>query len=154
MKTPIEKFNEWTHKTESCWMWTGSINVYGYGNFSRDGFKTAHRWSYFYHYKKHPGKLCVCHACDNRSCVNPKHLWLGTIQDNLLDQKNKGRLRRGPCGRSLANKLKTHCYKGHEFTKENTRITPNKGSRSCRKCAYINCLNSMRRRRDVANRKG
>ncbi len=79
-------------KDEKCWEWLGSKTPNGYGT-SRDGNETisAHRLSFELFNGKIPIDLCVCHSCDNRSCVNPEHLWLGTTQDNTEDKMKKGR---------------------------------------------------------------
>lgn len=50
-----------------------------------------HRIAYFLHNKKDPKELLVCHSCDNRKCCNPKHLWLGTLSDDMRDMILKGR---------------------------------------------------------------
>ncbi len=78
---------------KDCWMWKGGCNDEGYGNF-RVGKKSerAHRASYRLNNGRIPIGLCVCHSCDNPSCVNPQHLWLGTDQDNTDDKLRKGRL--------------------------------------------------------------
>jgi len=80
--------------SDDCWEWTAN-KADGYGQFSV-GFVSygAHRVSYFIK-NKDPGNMCVCHTCDNRSCVNPEHLWLGTVLDNNRDMQDKGRQIRG-----------------------------------------------------------
>lgn len=75
-----------------CWEWLALKDKDGYGRFYI-GKKNllAHRVAYAAYYKIDPGNLLVCHRCDNPSCVNPAHLWLGSNADNLADMKNKGR---------------------------------------------------------------
>jgi hypothetical protein len=79
-----------------CWVWKKHKNNKGYGY---PGFKgkpiLAHRLSYLTLVGEIPNNLFVLHTCDNPLCVNPKHLFLGTNQDNMNDKVNKNRQAKG-----------------------------------------------------------
>lgn len=78
-----------------CWNWIAAIRnpTGGYGCIKfRGKIVDAHRVSWIIHKGEIPEGLLVCHTCDNRKCVNPAHLFLGTQRDNMQDCLDKGRL--------------------------------------------------------------
>lgn len=76
-------------KTDDCWRWGA---VAGYGYFKAGKLREyAHRFSWKVHHGSIPAGMCVLHRCDNPPCVNPRHLFIGTKRDNILDRNTKGR---------------------------------------------------------------
>src|SRR6266702_1941364 len=99
-RTPI-RINKcfWRHvkvpvtiDTTSCWEWTGYTNKKGYGQIRMGGkIIPAHKAAYILFVGPVPKGLQVCHRCDNPSCVNYFHLFVGTNLDNYNDSLAKGR---------------------------------------------------------------
>ena len=124
-------------KETGCWNWLG-VTSDGYGDFGfNNNYQKAHRFSYAYFRGEFPKDLSIDHKCRNRKCVNPDHLTPMPIRENVLLG----------FGLPAINARKTHCLRGHEFSKENTRITK-EGGRVCKKCK-----NDYQRSWDKASRK-
>lgn len=92
-----ERFWAKVEKTPLCWIWLGARTSKGYGNIGwgpRGAVHntSAHRFSYQLNVGVVPDNLYVLHRCDNRACVRPDHLFLGTARDNILDCFHKGRM--------------------------------------------------------------
>lgn len=109
----LSRFLGYVVKTDTCWLWTGSTRKKGYGYISFKGKPiSAHRFSWIFFKGKIPRLIgyhgnCVLHKCDTPSCVNPEHLFLGTMGDNVRDMFAKGRSTK-PCklSRSQVNSIR------------------------------------------------
>lgn len=98
-KENVFKWQDRFHKTvdkqggNKCWIWLGSKDKDGYGRFYTKLLNTsrAHKVSYILHFGNVKNGMIICHTCDIPSCVNPKHLYSGTPNDNAQDKINRGR---------------------------------------------------------------
>lgn len=129
IRLPVRFWNKVTPEPNSgCWLWLGSANEKGYGEiWFGDRTEKAHRLSYEMLVADFPAEWLVCHRCDNPSCVNPQHLFVGTPLDNTADMVAKGR-------HKPAARRGSHCRSGHEITPENTLA--NGGCKACRRANY------------------
>lgn len=130
----LEKLNNKTTKVGDCWRYSGAHTPGGYGliQFEEELVITS-RLSAHIHLgldlkKKDYLALHKDDICKFRDCWNPDHIYIGSRNDNTLDQVKKG---------NHNNASKTHCDSGHEYTKENTYIRPRGKGRDCRECLRL-----------------
>lgn len=121
-----------------CWLWTACGTTDGYGQIKvgKDMVR-AHRVAWTLYRGAIPDGMHILHRCDTPPCVNPDHLYLGTHQQNMKDRSSRGR---HWCLK------KTHCLRGHRFSKENTYRAKN-GSRHCRICIRFNAARRRQQKR-------
>jgi hypothetical protein len=122
------RFESKIERTETCWLWHGTVTDKGYGHFWLDGrMVSAHRRSYELYVGEIPEGLTLDHLCRVRRCVNPDHLEPVSNRENVL---------RGASPPAL-QAAQEACHRGHPFDEANTYRWRN--SRQCRACRkFIN----------------
>lgn len=114
-------------QTTPCWIWLAGVQVGAAGGYGRfllaDKAKKAHRLSWADANGRDPGAVCVLHHCDNRRCVNPAHLFLGTREDNHDDMLRKGRRRVARGSESGMSKLTEEKVQVMRFLREKTSLS-------------------------------
>jgi hypothetical protein len=112
----------WDVTASGCWEYAGARFQSGYANLSS---VPAHRIVWAHHNGPIPDSLVIRHTCDNPPCVNPGHLLVGTVRDNIGDMVERGRHR---------NQVKTHCPQGHPLAEGNL---VNGEGRGCLTCSRV-----------------
>lgn len=126
-----------------CWTWTGTRDRQGYGRWKR---WLAHRFSWARSNGPIPEGLWVLHHCDNPPCVNPAHLYLGTVVENVHDAVDRGRhFRPAPW---------THCSEGHELADANLYVWTSSAGQRQRQCRKCNSIKSAARQRAKCRARG
>lgn len=124
------------NKKTGCWEWQAGKANFGYGKImvKNEKSRRAHRFMYKLFFGNFPKDKKVLHKCDNPPCVNPAHLFLGSLQDNANDMSKKGR---------GFHQKKTHCPNGHPYSGKNliyesgydrTGKRQSNPKRRCKKC--------------------
>lgn len=153
--TPLQRFeSKYVPEPNSgCWLWDHRSERTGYGTYFRVSPVGRgigpHRASWLLHRGPIPDGLCVCHKCDNRVCVNPEHLFLGTYADNMKDASQKGRMRWRCVTRALPVGERHHASKLTAEAVRQIRLSDLSGAELARCHGVTNVTISRIRRRII-----
>jgi hypothetical protein len=141
----VDDFWEQVQKTHDygCWLWTGPTERKGYGRWRRT---LAHRESWARANGSIPDSKWILHHCDNPPCVNPAHLYPGTVVENVRDMVTRGRAHTPP--------RKTHCNAGHLIDGDNLRQVTTSSGEVRRYCRACDNERSAKRQRDARHSRG
>lgn len=130
-KLPIDRFeSKYSIDSNGCWIWSAAIDKDGYGcfRFSHEGgsksWGHAYRFAYEHYVGKIPSDKQLDHTCRVRSCVNPFHLEIVDLVENVMRGQSF----------SAQNARKTHCVHNHPLSGSNLYVQPSTGYRYCRQC--------------------
>lgn len=138
MKTIDQRFWEKVDTTagEGCWQWLAYKSPSGYGTIRINKKNTmAHRQAYELLVNKIPSDMTVDHLCKNPSCVNPSHMEIVTLSENVIRAKP---WEKACVASGVVQSSKMSCPKGHSYDNINTYVTP-KGRRDCKECRRAAC---------------
>lgn len=145
LQMPERFYSKLVFGASDCWIWRGHVDDVGYGRFPYRGENKAHRVSYVMHKGEIPEGHLVMHSCDNRQCVNPNHLSIGTQKENMQDMARKGRGKspalngeKNPMSKLTTDKvsaIRDLCANGHTQSKvaKEFNVSPMTVSRIVRK---------------------
>jgi hypothetical protein len=157
----INRFTSFVVKTDGCWLWISAKNSKGYGSFWLDSkTRPAHHVAFVLWNGKITAGMMVLHTCDNPSCVNPAHLYLGDNAQNMRDMWSRKR-REGrkpdchPERKHAGNGMCVACYKqfrrGPRFCVVCNKLLPRFKAKTCSEECFHNRAMELQRVRRAAS---